>query len=153
MKIDVHNVHLGPDVSEPTVALPSSDEATTKMPSVKQVAFIHFQTSHDRNRARSRNPTLERISVSMRVLIMTGISRTRLTATLRRVPSYQTLHYRYYYFRLQKQPEVLMQSAPTEKWPVHHVWIVGISTEAQRPSGLATVVLKKLQKVHIPEMT
>jgi len=149
-KIEAHNIHLGPDVSEPTVALPSSDEATTKMPSMKQVAFIHFQTSRDRNRARSRHPTLEHISVSMGVLIylqarpMTGISRTRLAATPRRVPSCQTLHHRYCYFRLQKKPEVLMQSAPTEKWLVHHVWLVGISTEAQRPSGLATVVLKKL---------
>jgi len=98
------------------------------MPSMKQVAFIHFQTSRDRNRARSRHPTLEHISVSMRALIyfqarlMTGISRTRLAATPRRVPSRQTLHHRYCYFRLQKKPEVLMQSAPTEKWPVHHVW-------------------------------
>jgi len=84
---------------------------------------------------------------------MTGISRTRLAVTLRRVPSYQTLHYRYYSFRLQKKPEVLMQSASTEKWLVHHVWLVGISTEVQRPSGLTTVVLKKLQKVHTPELT
>jgi len=57
----------------------------------------------------------------------------------------RTLYHRHYYFRFRLKPEVLMKSAPTEKWLVLHVWLAGTSIQVQLLSGLVTIMLKKLQ--------
>jgi len=144
-------VHLGLDVSEPLVALPSSDEVMTgTMPSVKQEAFICLQAPSDPRQSRKKMSSMKEETF---VQTMTGISRTRPAVIRQHAPFHQTPQHRHRYFRLRRTWIALMSSAPAVKRPVHRVWLMGTSTEARRPSGLATIVLKKLQKVYTPEMT
>ena len=63
----------------------------------------------------------------------------------------RTLYLRSYYFRFRLKPEVLMESAPIEKWLVRRVWLAGTSIQVQPLSGLVTVMLKKLQPQSILE--
>jgi len=144
-------VHLGLDVFEPVVALPSSDEVMTEtMPSLEEEAFICLQVPSDLRQSRKKTHSVKEETFVQTTI---GTSRTRPAAIRRHVPYRQTPQHRHCYFRLPRTWIALMSSAPADKRPVHRVWLVGTSTEARRPSGLATIVLKKLQKICTPEMT